>query len=252
MTMPARPRKRRASSSDATPPPPRFNEEHRRRLADLGVSREQIACLEVALMTVALSARSPPPRNDIRDMLNDHRDGLATVERLFGTSDVAREALVLAQAAAYSMFRKIHINDLFASSIRLARSIVEEAIRGIEAADQRRGQSASPDPIRAIYDALVRGHGRAMKIEIGDNPNPLTLLPSRSEASKFKAIASICYEAAGIEEHAPDRAIRAFLIEFKQDRERISALREEIATEAGQQGVVTSDLPSKPTNRRRR
>ena len=95
-------------------------------------------------------------------------------------------------------------------SLATAQEVIGEAIAGIPSQPVRH-RDASDFPIKAIYSAVQTGFAMA-----GQDPGAPGLKPSASPTSKFRRLIGICYAAIGAPTDDPDRAIKAYVKEWRK------------------------------------
>jgi hypothetical protein len=241
---------------------PHFTCEQRKRLEQLNVLPEQIEQLHHALSMVKITLFQRATLTAVRDVLTSidtHAEALMDVLRKMATQfDGAHaESLGFVEEAYWNIRREddqqgnsnskhipAHDDDGPTSAHHLIpclSALARAARRGLEAkgAKPTRHRTASPQPIRWIEDALLRGwnqahgsivvHGKSaeefeekmasMRKAPPRPPYPEAFWPSDSVGGAFREIVGICYEAAGAPpEQEPLRAIRNYLIGRRERR----------------------------------
>lgn len=233
---------------------PDFTPQQRKRLVDLKLRPEQIAELRYALLVVRMVLTKPAANNDVSEHLRE-------VEKL--ASDLIRKLSAIGiqkspeHSAAYALLEVNYwqgeMLDEVGATIpehllpRLA-ALKKAAVEARTTLPNKpaRWRKADPRPIKRIRDALYAGwakaqRGRATRIPEGlsleealaaakENrtlPFPKAFDVSKSPNSVFRDIAGICYEAAGGgPDSDPERAIKAFLQEDREQTARAMAALE--------------------------
>jgi hypothetical protein len=96
--------------------------------------------------------------------------------------------------------------------------------------DQRRRRSASPEPVRKIHDALLKGWVARHR---GGFMPPFPFKPSSNSTSDFYEIVATCYAAfTKNRDSDPERAIKAYIRENKADARRRAADRSKTGEQA--------------------
>jgi hypothetical protein len=242
---------------------PQFTAEQRKRLEQLNVLPEQIGELHHALSMVKLTLYPRATLTAVRALLTSvesHAEALMVALGKMATQfDSAHtESFGLIEEAYWNIRREderqndsatkympVHDDDgatLAHHLIPRLSALAQAANLGLakKGAKPTRHRTASPQPIRWIESALLRGwnqahgsrvvHGRsaeefeekmeAMRKTPPMPPYPRNFRPSDKEGCAFREIVSICYEAAGApSEHDPLRAIRSYLKQRSEQRE---------------------------------
>ena len=195
-----------------------FNAVQRQLLARLGVDAEQLKRLEPALSIIKLYTAAPAALNDVRKNLSALLSAVSKSSSLLNSLlqvPPYEEARCEARDRLVSAWFRISPNiattekPLAAEYEQLARlrEIAEHALREIPRSQSRR---MSPIyPIEYIDTALLCGF-RTTHREAKRMP-PYPFFPAASESSKFRAVADVCYEAAGAPSGNPERAIKAYI-----------------------------------------
>lgn len=241
---------------------PRFTAEQRKRLEQLNVLPEQIEQLRHALSMVKLTLYQRATLTAVRALLTSvesHAEALMVVLSKMATQfDSAHaESFGFVEEAYWNIRREderqngsatkhmpVHDDDGATSAHHLIprlSALARAARLGLAAkgAKPTRHRTASPQPIRWIEGALLRGwnlahgssvvHGKsaeefeekmaAMRKAPSRPPYPGDFRPSDKEGCAFREIVSICYEAAGApSEHDPLRAIRSYVKQRSEQR----------------------------------
>jgi hypothetical protein len=201
---------------------PTFTEEQKEALSRLGLFDQQIKAVELVLPTVQALLRQSPTLTDVREHLGSLRKSLANaaeaISKLAGAStrhSAEQEAWWRLQAADFALNRKANA-DMAGQSIAAARRVVERALEDLSR-EQRRHRAAHPLPVfqidRALHNGFVNAHA-------GKRFRPYLLKPSASPNSVYRRIIAICYEAVGAKNSDPERAVKAFISQSAQARDR--------------------------------
>lgn len=214
---------------------PDFSATDRSRLKELGVVDAQIEQLRYACLRVRLTISPPAARNDVNALL----DGVAklTHKLLRKTAAIERQ-ISTAHATAHLLIEQgywhARPDDEGGVSFHCVAPRLK-ALRDAACAGKKqlpskpsRLRSASPQPVRAIYQALVHGwtkehgssvfevyyeNGKEVKTytnEPNPKPYPDTFHASAADGSAFREIVGICYAAEGGNSD-PVTAIKAYL-----------------------------------------
>ena len=216
---------------------PAFSSRDRKRLEALGLVDMQIQELRFALIHIRKHIAKPATRNGVAQILDD-------VDRLADELLQKTQAVVLQISPEHAQAHML-IEDGFwkamprargpssfqniAPNVLALRNAAREGRRRLSIAPSRR-KSASPQPVAAIRDALLRGwakkygsnHARVVgKDREGQRviahptgpqskPYPPKFKPSGADGSAFRKVVGICYESVGGNAD-PVAAIRNFL-----------------------------------------
>jgi hypothetical protein len=198
---------------------PRFTQDQVDDLARLGVANAQIVALSRALLGCQVSIAPMVPMAEVREQLTDLQSSLKTsLEALRrvrrNTSAAPWEAhlrMRIARAERTSPMDGDRWDDDASSAscaIENALEAVGWALEGLPG-EQRRRRSASPEPVRKIHDALLKGWGAEHR---GRMMPAFPFVPSSNRTSRFYDIVAICYAAfTGNNKADPERAIKAFM-----------------------------------------
>lgn len=202
-----------------------FSFAQKRSLWRLGLIDAQIHQLETVGLPTAIAwftLTSPARQQDVAYELSLLAKTLKTANKKMArlvTASAANKALFEVQQrifkAAYDT--KHHLEIIKSTNVELGKAlaVVERATIDLPRA-QRRNQTASPQPVKIIDDALCRGFAN------GHPPDraipPYTLRRSSSPTSAYRKIIRICYQAMGQKNADPERAIKAFIRWSKDGR----------------------------------
>ena len=214
--------------------PVRFTPQQHAELLRLGVVDQAIVQLETdALPRAREILKRGPPKGAVLDELAAVDKALvvarSAVERLLNAKDSVphlREARARIHGGGYRhMFGGLRLDET-SKALSVAIGVVADAIATLPAGPVRH-QSASPLPIKLIFSAVQFG-----SVLSGLEPVLPQLKPSMSPTSGFRQMVGICYEAIGTASTDPERAIRAYLKQWRvlmQIAESQSHLRTERA-----------------------
>lgn len=220
---------------------PGFTPDHIEQLRQFGVTEAQIVRLTEALPDCATYLLRPAPRNDVRDELESLRAkiecALKAVVRLRNPKTLAaREARARIDEASWfrgvAAFPGAELADVEAA-LKAAKSVTSGACVRLPK-EPRRYASATPEPVRRLYHALLLGWSddnpapppSPTLLDMRPGPRPFPFAPSTSPTSAFWGIVCICYNALlGTKDANPERAIKAFVKAEKADAERRRSIR---------------------------
>lgn len=188
-----------------------FDNIQKSTLQSLRVTDIQIAALETnALLGIKFHLENPPKLSDIRDEFNDLKKAVEhtrkNISRLLGNNESARYREVVLnqiQLQSYEKFGDESLIEKILDQLTILEFLVIQATKK-HTKDQTRNNDGSAFPIMLIDIALDTG----IKSEIKLSSTPTSL---------FYQIATICYKAATLKEHNPERAIAAY-IRFKKSK----------------------------------
>lgn len=157
-----------------------------------------------------------PPRGDVLNELravekaiDEARNG---IERLLNATAAAPHRLAARSQISGGGRRHamggMRLNET-SKSLAMAKEVIGEAIAGIPTEPARHRQ-ASAFPIKVIYSAVQVGF-----ILAGQEPVPPGLKPSVSPTSNFRRLIGICYEAIDAPTADPERAIKAYVKQWR-------------------------------------
>lgn len=191
-----------------------FSEQQRASLEQLGLVKEQIELLEQLLPDCAFPVRKQPPRTAlvkalqaIEEPLMQACNALATLR--LDQSDAAREALLRIRLVDAAPF-----DNGASDGVEVLQRAIDEGLKvlsiaqGLTGTGQHRQRTAMLFPIGKIAGALEEGSRRRLEWS-GSMPPQSTLRVSLS--GKFPDVVAICYEAIGLTDTNPERAIRTYL-----------------------------------------
>jgi len=220
--------------------PIRFNPNQRAELLRLGLVPECVDQIEQeGLPQAKLFLEREPPRADVRAELQGLRDALGeareAIERLLEAKDTVPH-LYAARRKIYGggqrhMMGGLRLDET-SKSLQTAVGVVSEALDRLPP-EPVRHQSADPFPIERIHSAVQLGLIRALR-----EPQDPHLRPSNSPTSAFRRIVGVCYEAIGAPTSDPERAIKAYVKEWRALAAHIERLR------AAQNPLGNSDVLS--------
>lgn len=204
--------------------PIRFASHQSAELLKLGLAQEAIDRIEVEGLPLAKAAlEREPPRADVRDELQAVAEALSkarrAVERLLNAT-AAVPHLKAARLKIAGGGRRYQMGgmrlDETSKSLATAIDVVSEAISRLPP-EPMRHQSADPLPIKFIHSALQFG-----SIMAGLGPLlPRLLKPSSSPTSAFRRMVGICYEAIDAPSTDPERAIKAYVKQWRALQDHI-------------------------------
>jgi hypothetical protein len=222
-----------------------FDASQLRELKMLGVLDSQVSRLLNILPLCQARVLRPPDRNSVLGLLEAIAGAGAKLDRALAavTSEGARSAakrearaqILLAgferrEASNWPINhegearRGRSVDDLAAAraALLVLNQSTRAALTSLRSEPQRRRRSATPEPVRLINDALLRGWGEAYyPVGTGEYTSPQApvppvpaypLAPSSSPTSRFRQVVSICYQAfLGVDDADPERAIKSYL-----------------------------------------
>ncbi|WP_161816555.1 hypothetical protein [Steroidobacter agaridevorans] len=201
----------------------KFSEHQLNSLQEFGLLPEQIESLERLLPECAFAVRKRSTRTDldselqaIENPLMEAREALAALRAQ--RSVAADEALLRIRLVDATLLDKGtgSADEVLEHAIDRALKILSVA-RSLRRAEQERNKTAMLFPIGQIAAALEEGYRR--EFERADTaPSKYKLTVSRS--GNFRDIVALCYEAIGLPETDPDRAIRTYLEGKKARKEQ--------------------------------
>lgn len=207
---------------------PKFTQKQRTRLRTLGLCPAQIDEIEGVLKLNRSLLEQPAPMSDVREELGALRDVIDCARKVaskitdpeehakdkFAARNEARWRLHMAASEVSDV-----IEALSASVAGLEKlgQITERALDNLPK-KQRRSVAADFRPVARIDEALLRGFMKAYKPPFP----PYMPRVSSSDNSTFRQIVGICYEAAGLENSDPVRAIKNYKKVLKQRAARRS------------------------------
>lgn len=209
-------------------PPIRFSGRQRAELLALGLDPQAIDQIETeALPMVADRLLNPPPaRNDVLDELRGLSAALGkardAVERLLNADDRVPHLLAAKRAIRGGGVRyQMGGMRLDEASQAMAAGLgeVAAAVDRLRQQGPARHQSADPFPIERIHRAVLRA-----RVHAGEDVGAADIVPSASPTSAFRKMVGICYEAIGAPNADPERAIKAYVAEWR----KLQALRSEL------------------------
>lgn len=223
---------------------PKFTPSQKNGLRKLGVLQLQITELEIRMPTCKFFVSPAARLSDVRHELETLGKVSKSLTRFLVKLEANNPSLAVretAQRLQLKIWEQKHDAEIVAQAKAISAKLSKlvEDVSSELSKKQRRRLTAHPGPIGIIETALLRGWGLHHFRPDGEGgfkasktmlryPFPV----SRTPASPFYGIASICYELfLGSEDHDPDRAIRAFL-ELDQKRRTDTRLKE-----AGQQAM---------------
>lgn len=218
--------------------PIKFNESQRARLLKLDLIPEVIAVVEAEALPVAKGLLEKPPRlGDVRSELREVHKALQRAQHSVAALMGATDAVPYRQEAR-SRVRIGPFRAQDAAMQKLAGSFPDAIAAVAEALDKMpakptRHRTASPAVVNEIYRAVQKGY-----IMAGLEPLQPHLAPSVSPGSRFRELIGICYEALGAPSSDPERAIKAYLKQWRQ----LEALTERL--QPGQNVPQKIDVPS--------
>ena len=204
--------------------PPTFSKDQRQQLLKLGVSDSQILELQSnGLPAVATVVRSLPKMQDVRDELSEVSTALRrsqrAISKLLSANDTAparSEALLRVQSVSLVLPGELEPLEHALAGLKVCDAAVSRAKEDLEALGQRRFRAGHPRPIQRIEAALLQGF---VKGRDPSRPMPEYLIKvSSSPTSVFRRIVGICYEAAGVANTDPERAMKAYIAQRKKLR----------------------------------
>lgn len=214
-----------------------FTAQQRKRLKKLGVIPKQLTQLRIASTVMTVWLQRVPARNEVLDVL----ENVASLSSQLATR--LREIVKQrdrAHAYAHGLIEVRYwsarpedgeptASHHFLPRLLALANAAEQAAKSLPKEQARR--RASPLPIGRIDDALRQGWLEAYGTGVMtcDKPveipprYPAKLKPSSSPTSAFREICGICYEASGVDEADPERAIKSYLSQRKQQRNEARA-----------------------------
>jgi len=194
-----------------------FKAHQRTDLLALGVASKAIECIEVEALPIARQfLKRPPRKNDVQRELNDLEKTLTkahgAIERLLDApGSVPHLKAALAQiAGGYGRHSLggLRLNET-SKSLSIAIDVVAKGIAQVPPGPLRH-RSADPYTIELIHNALQHG-----SIAATGDPMSHGLKPSASPTSGFRRMIGICYEAIDAPYADPERALKAYLKEWR-------------------------------------
>ena len=210
--------------------PIRFEPHQRAELEQLGVVPEAIKLLEFEALPLAQAILEQEPAHaDVRGELQAVADALQAarqaVERLLN----AKRAVPHLMAARSRIAGGGHRNmmggmrlDETSQSLATSIDVLAQALATLPDKPLRR-QSASSLPIDHIHRALRVGSVMARLAPGAEPPFP-EVSPSSSVTSAFRRVVGICYEAIGAPSTDPERAIKAFVKDWRKLQELVKRI----------------------------
>lgn len=193
---------------------PRFSKVERAELTELGLIESQIDQLQTIALPLARAWLKPLPR------LQDVRDELNSLSNSMSSALASMSALLTAAAPSrgrYEALQRLVLEDFEEhgsyESIQVAHRMLLRAYSVVRRAQdslpktQRRQATADILPVVRINEALLSGFTKGHSSPLP----PYTLHPSASPGSPFRRIVGICYEAMGLVNTDPERAIKKFI-----------------------------------------
>lgn len=206
----------------------KFSNQQRATLRRLELVPEQIALLEQILPECAFAVRKQPPKTDLRSKLRSIEKPLTEARKALetlraGRSAAAGEALLSIRLVDVTPFddRAGNGDEALGRAIDQALNVLSVA-QSLRRTGQQRHKKAALFPIGKLAGVLEVGF-REHHERSGNVPPRYTLRVSRS--GEFRDIVSICYEAIGLPNTDPDRAIRIYLATKKVSRSQRSTAR---------------------------
>lgn len=206
--------------------PIRFTAQQRADLLQMGLVAQSIEALETEALPRARHALSrQPPKSAVLDeltavdkSLTDARNAIA---RLLNATDAVPH-LKAARSSIHGngyrhLFGGLRLDET-SKSLTVAIGVVADAIANLPEGPVRH-QTASAYPIKLIFNAVQFGSAVA-----GRNPVVRELKPSASPTSAFRKMVGICYEAIGAATTDPERAIKAYLKEWRSFERYVRSL----------------------------
>jgi hypothetical protein len=192
----------------------RFEPHQRDELLRLGVTLDAIERLERPVLSWASRyLAKEPPRGAVLRELKGIADAVASahsaIEGILDDSDPNPDRAAARWYFAGTLKRYksdgLRLGET-SKSLSLALDLVNAAIARVPPGPLRH-KSADPYPIEQIHKALL-GHA--------DASDDRQFRPSVSPTSKFRQVVGICYEAIGASSNDPERAIKAYLLQWKE------------------------------------
>lgn len=198
--------------------PIRFNTDQRAELLRLRLLDSVIDHLESDGLPLAqYRLTREPPRGDVLDELRavgkTINEARIEIERLLNATRAVPHLWTARSQISGGGRRHVMggiVLNQTSKSLATALAVIDEAIAAIPTKPVRH-HDASDFPIKAIYSAVQRGFVMA-----GQEPVAPGLKPSASPTSKFRRLIGICYEAIGAPTDDPERAIKAYVKEWRK------------------------------------
>ena len=206
----------------------KFSKEQRRELARLGVLPQQVHALENFTLNFCEAWLQPPqPLNEIKKSLSVVSDGIGSAIRELKELQTAPTRTV---KYAANLHLEVEMFERGISDITEIMSLLSDMEAIVKSAasfkiSQARHTSADSLPIRRIDEALRRGYAAAYPGKGLPKDFPW---PSSSDGSKFRQIVGVCYQAMKQKNEDPESAIRKYMRELSQQRQRYKLLAEDL------------------------